>query len=168
MTEHAQLSLALTQDSAGGTSLPTVIAGVFELVQLIDATSITRVQLGVGEVHVEIEAAHPVAVGLPPAAPQPTDATPSVPDSARASAPSPAVTVRAMLVGVFYRSPQPGAEPFVEIGARVEAGQQLAIVEAMKMMTPVVADRSGIVTEIMADNGEVVEFDQPLFTLDLH
>lgn len=161
MTEPTQLSLALAQDPAADANLPSIIASVLELVQLVHATSVTRVQLCVGEVHLDIEAAPPVVVGPPPAATYPAGTAPQP-----APAPSPGVTVRAMLVGVFYRSPEPGAEAFVEVGTRVEADQQIAIVEAMKMINPVTADRAGIVTEILANSGEVVEFDQPLFTLD--
>jgi acetyl-CoA carboxylase biotin carboxyl carrier protein len=73
--------------------------------------------------------------------------------------------VTAPLVGMFYRAPQPGAPPFVEVGDVVEPGQTLAIVEAMKLMNPIVADRRGQVVAIHAADGEVVEYDQPLLDL---
>ncbi len=74
--------------------------------------------------------------------------------------------VRSPLVGVFYQSPSPGAQPFVEIGDIVEPNQTLCIVEAMKVMNEVSADRSGRVLKIFPENGEMVEFDQPLFELE--
>lgn len=76
-------------------------------------------------------------------------------------------TVRAPAVGVFYRSPEPGANPFVDIGDSVTAGQQVAIVEIMKLMVPVHADVGGTIAEVLKENGEHVEYDEALFALDL-
>lgn len=73
--------------------------------------------------------------------------------------------VRAPLVGTFYRAPKPGAPPFVEVGDIVQVGQQVAIVEAMKLMNTVVADRAGRVSEVLVDDGQPVEFDQLLILL---
>ena len=73
--------------------------------------------------------------------------------------------VRSPLVGTFYRAPAPGEEPYVEVGDTVRAGQILCIVEAMKLMNEIPADVSGEVVEILADNAEGVEYDQPLFRL---
>jgi acetyl-CoA carboxylase biotin carboxyl carrier protein len=68
-------------------------------------------------------------------------------------------------VGVFYHAREPGAEPFVSVGAAVEPGQQVGIVEAMKLMIPVEADRAGIVIDVLKANGAPVEYDEPLFAL---
>lgn len=73
-----------------------------------------------------------------------------------------AFTVRSPLVGTFYRAPEPGKPPFVEVGDQVGAGQELGIVEAMKMMNPIEAECDGVVVEILAGNAEFVEYDQPL------
>ncbi|MGW7537840.1 acetyl-CoA carboxylase biotin carboxyl carrier protein [Amycolatopsis sp. NPDC054798] len=73
--------------------------------------------------------------------------------------------VPAPTVGVFYRAPSPGAEPFVDVGSIVQAGQQLGIVEAMKLMIPVEADRDGRVVAVPADDGEPVEHGQRLFEI---
>jgi acetyl-CoA carboxylase biotin carboxyl carrier protein len=73
--------------------------------------------------------------------------------------------VRSPLVGTFYRAPAPGEDAYVEVGDMVRAGQVLCIVEAMKLMNEIPADVSGEVVEIMADNAEGVEYDQPLFYL---
>ncbi|MDX3100846.1 acetyl-CoA carboxylase biotin carboxyl carrier protein [Nonomuraea angiospora] len=76
-----------------------------------------------------------------------------------------ATAVTAPLMGVFYQRPAPDQPPFVTVGQRVEAGEQVAIVEAMKMMNPVVAGRSGTVLRVNVADGEVVEFEQPLMEL---
>jgi acetyl-CoA carboxylase biotin carboxyl carrier protein len=74
--------------------------------------------------------------------------------------------VLALLVGTFYRAPEPGAAPFVEVGDIVEAGQDVAIIEAMKMMNRVQTDRAGRVAEILVEDGEMVEFEQRLIVIE--
>lgn len=69
-------------------------------------------------------------------------------------------------VGVFYRAKEPGAEPFVSVGDLVQPGQQIGIVEAMKLMIPVEADRAGTITEVLKSNGTPVEYDEPLFAVE--
>ncbi|NSC21562.1 acetyl-CoA carboxylase biotin carboxyl carrier protein [Streptomyces albus subsp. chlorinus] len=76
------------------------------------------------------------------------------------------ITVRAPLVGTFYAAPEPGAPPFVEVGDEVKPGQQVAIIEAMKLMNPVEAQVSGRVAEVLVGNGGPVEYDQPLLVLE--
>jgi acetyl-CoA carboxylase biotin carboxyl carrier protein len=76
------------------------------------------------------------------------------------------VVVRAPLVGTFYAAPSPGAAAFVTVGDQVEIGQQLCIVEAMKLMNPITADHFGTVLEVLARDGEPVEYDQPLLVLN--
>ncbi|SPL89770.1 Biotin carboxyl carrier protein of acetyl-CoA carboxylase [[Actinomadura] parvosata subsp. kistnae] len=78
----------------------------------------------------------------------------------------PGHVVRAELVGTFYRQPEPGAKPFVEVGDLVEANQQVAIVEAMKLMNPVLADVGGRVARILVGDAEGVEYDQPLIVIE--
>jgi len=115
-----------------------------------------RVAMAVGSVSVEVEWA---AAGQPVAAGQPT---PSAPLSVPAQV---GVPVRSPLVGTFYHAPGPGAAPFVAVGDTVEAGQQVGIVEAMKLMNPVEAPCRGRVVEVVAADGESVEYDQPLLSL---
>jgi len=74
--------------------------------------------------------------------------------------------VKSPFVGTFYRSPSPDADPFVEVGKRVKVGDSLCIIEAMKLMNEIESDAEGTVVEIMVNNGEPVEFDQPLFILE--
>ena len=105
------------------------------------------------------------------AAPAPA---PAAPVAAPAPAPAPAAVaappaggtqVTAPSVGVFWRAPEPGAAPFVEVGARVEAGQDMCIVEVMKLMNRVPAPCAGVVSHIHVGNGEAVEYGSPLFTI---
>ncbi len=104
----------------------------------------------------------PVAAPLPVAVPAPEPAR-------NGTAPGAAPVghrITAPTVGVFYRSPEPGAAPFVQEGDAVETGQQVAIIEAMKLMIPVHADRGGRVAAVLGADAEAVEFGQPLFVLE--
>ncbi|MEV6060326.1 acetyl-CoA carboxylase biotin carboxyl carrier protein subunit [Nocardia asteroides] len=91
-------------------------------------------------------------------------ATPAVRADAAAAANTFSLT--AETVGVFYRSPEPGAAPFVSVGDPVRAGQQVGIIEAMKLMIPVTATREGVVAELLVDNGDAVEHGQPLIEFE--
>lgn len=147
--------------------LDQVVRTTAELVALLRDSPVRRLALTAGGLTWDIEttAAADPAVAVPVAAGLP--ATPVVP---AATAPPEAPSghdVAAPVVGVFYRSPSPGAPPFVEVGQRVVAGQQLAIVEAMKMMNEIVADRTGIVRAVHAQEAAIVEFGERLFTLDV-
>lgn len=73
--------------------------------------------------------------------------------------------VKAPMVGTFYRAPNPGAPPFVEVGQSVKEGQPLCIIEAMKLLNEIEADKSGVIKEVLVENGEPVEFGQPLFII---
>ncbi|MBB6559891.1 acetyl-CoA carboxylase biotin carboxyl carrier protein [Acidovorax soli] len=85
-------------------------------------------------------------------------------------APAPAVpaghTVKSPMVGTFYRSSSPGAKPFVEIGSQVKEGETICIIEAMKILNEIEADKSGTVTRILGENGQAVEYGQPLFVIE--
>ena len=70
------------------------------------------------------------------------------------------------MVGTFYRASSPGAKPFVEVGSTVKEGDTLCIVEAMKILNEIEADKAGTVTQILCENGDAVEFGQPLFTIE--
>ncbi|MFE6921416.1 acetyl-CoA carboxylase biotin carboxyl carrier protein [Nocardia sp. NPDC057663] len=95
----------------------------------------------------------------PAAAPTPTDRTESAPAADT-------FTLTAETVGVFYRSPEPGAAPFVSAGDPVRAGQQVGIIEAMKLMIPVTATKEGVVAELLVENGDAVEHGQPLIVFE--
>jgi acetyl-CoA carboxylase biotin carboxyl carrier protein len=119
----------------------------------------------VGDVAVEMgwsaPAAAPAAAAVPvaPVVPVAPIVTPAVPTEPAGP------TLNAATVGTFYRSPSPGAPPFVSEGDEIAPGQQVAIIEAMKLMLPVEAERGGRIAEVLVGDGEGVEFGQPLFRL---
>ena len=102
------------------------------------------------------------------AAPAPAPAAPAAAPAAPAAAEEPAVTgtpITSPMVGTFYRAPNPGAEPFVKVGDRVEIGQTLCIIEAMKLLNEIEAETAGVIKEICVENAQPVEFGQPLFII---
>lgn len=146
-----------------GEVLGQVRGEAIRLLEEVPQPRALRVQAG--EVTVDMEwATHPpAAASVPPASVQetgqPDDTEPddTEPDAAYLGAPA---------VGVFYRAPEPGAEPFVAEGDTVSAGQQVAIVEAMKLMIPVEADQPGRIAKVLKNNAEPVEYGERLFLLD--
>jgi len=104
----------------------------------------------------------------------PLPAAAAVPAATPAAAPAPAApaqepsghTVKSPMVGTFYRSAQPGAEPFVSVGSQVKEGDTLCIIEAMKLMNEIEADKSGTIKAVLVDNGSPVAFGQPLFVIE--
>ncbi|WP_020634131.1 acetyl-CoA carboxylase biotin carboxyl carrier protein [Amycolatopsis alba] len=121
----------------------------------------TALHVRAGSVSIDLSWREPASQARTPVAP--AEPAESVPEPAAAPA---GHVVPAPTVGVFYRSASPGAEPFVTEGAPVTAGQQIGIVEAMKLMIPVETDRAGTVGEILVGDGEPVEFGTPLLTLE--
>jgi len=106
------------------------------------------------------------SAAMMPAAPIPV-ATPAV--AAAEAAVPPALTghvVRSPMVGTFYRASSPGAKPLVDVGAAVKEGDPICIIEAMKIMNEIDADKAGTITKILVENGQAVEFDQPLFVIE--
>ena len=89
--------------------------------------------------------------------PEPAGPQPPVPSGRLVTAPT---------VGTFYRCPEPGSDPFVQVGDQVRPGQQVAIIEAMKLMLPVEADTAAVITQVLVEDGQSVEYGQPLFALD--
>jgi len=150
------------------------IRKVKKLIELLEESNIGEIEIKEGEESVRIsrygaQPAAPVAYAAPPApAPGAAPARVEAPaPEAAAPAPAPAAdnAVLSPMVGTFYRSPSPEAPSFVEVGQTVRVGDVLCIVEAMKMMNQIEADRAGTVTAIHVENGEAVEFDQPLISV---
>ncbi|MEU9016668.1 biotin/lipoyl-containing protein [Actinomadura sp. NPDC048394] len=144
-------------------------AVVAELLALHDERPATF-NVRIGDVSIELGWAPPRPPAPAPPAPAaaPVAAPASAPEAESAAEPEPAeegTPVTAPTVGVFYRAPSPGAEPFVREGETVAAGQQLGIVEAMKLMIPVEADRAGTLTRVLRADGDAVEYAEPLFLL---
>ena len=152
------------------------IRKVKKLIELLEESNIGEIEIKEGEESVRIsrhgnQPAAPMAYAAPaPAAPAPA-VTPAPAETAASEPAAPTaapVTDNAVLspmVGTFYRAPSPDAASFVEVGQTVRVGDVLCIVEAMKMMNQIEADRAGTVTAIHAENGEAVEFDQPLISI---
>lgn len=139
-----------------------------ELVRIASEADITELEVEAGHLRVAIRKAPRGSAPPPPAnpAPVPADAAAAPPP---AEAPSPHwVPVTAPMVGTFYRAPGPDQPPFVQEGDRVEAGQTLCIIEAMKMFNEIQAEVSGRVVRVLAENGAPVEYGQPLFLIDPH
>jgi acetyl-CoA carboxylase biotin carboxyl carrier protein len=151
------------------------IRKIKKLIELLEESGIAEIEIKEGEESVRISRA-----GAPPpmahyfAAPPQLAAAPAAtaaPVSAAVAAPAAKVAnkdhiVPAPMVGTYYAASSPTAKPFVEIGDEVKPGQVLCIIEAMKMMNQIEADRGGRVTAIMCKNGDPVEFGQPLFVVE--
>jgi len=147
------------------------IRKVKKLIELLEESGIAEIEIKEGEESVRIsrmmsgmpmQAMHAVHVAPPPA-PAPAPVTP-------AAAPAPAAkpeghVITAPMVGTYYASPSPDAPAFVKVGQSVKVGDPLCIIEAMKIMNPIEADKAGTVVSILADNGQPVEFEQPLFVI---
>jgi acetyl-CoA carboxylase biotin carboxyl carrier protein len=145
------------------------------LIDLVQQSGIAELEITEGEEKVRISrggvsAAQvvPVAhvVTIPQAgAPAPvTAAAPAEGEAAAAAAPEGHV-IRSPMVGTYYRSSAPGSKPFVEVGQTVKAGETLCIIEAMKLLNEIEADREGVVKAILVENGQPVEYGEPLFIL---
>ena len=145
------------------------IRKVKKLIELLEESNIDELEIHEGEESVRISrnstrvASAPIAAPVAAAAPAPVAAAPA---AAPAAAAEPEGHVlRSPMVGTFYRSPSPGAKAFVEEGQSVQGGDVLCIVEAMKMMNQIEADKSGTIGKILVEDGQPLEFDQPLFTI---
>ncbi|EPW6710406.1 acetyl-CoA carboxylase biotin carboxyl carrier protein [Vibrio parahaemolyticus] len=150
------------------------IRKIKKLIELVEESGIAELEISEGEESVRISrhgtaAPAPVHYAAAPVAAPALVAAP-VADAPAAEAPAAAVPaghqVLSPMVGTFYRSPSPDAKSFVEVGQKVNAGDTLCIVEAMKMMNQIEADKSGVVTAILVEDGQPVEFDQPLVVIE--
>jgi acetyl-CoA carboxylase biotin carboxyl carrier protein len=153
------------------------IRKIKKLIELLEESGIAEIEIKEGEEAVRISrmpAGGAVGHALPPTAhaaslPAATGAPAAAPAAAETAAAKPKTNehvITAPMVGTFYASPSPGAKAFVEIGDEIKVGQVLCIIEAMKMMNQIEADRAGRITSIMARNGDPVEFGQPLFVVE--
>ncbi len=142
-----------------------------KLIDLVEESGIAEIEVTEGEEKVRITrslaAPQPVYAAAPAVAAAPAAAAPA------AAAGAPAAPERDLskaqtspMVGTFYRAPGPNAPAFVEVGQSVNAGDTLCIIEAMKLMNEIEAERSGVVKEILVENGQPVEFGEPLFIIE--
>ncbi|MFP2770337.1 acetyl-CoA carboxylase biotin carboxyl carrier protein [Oceanisphaera sp. KMM 10153] len=153
------------------------IRKIKKLIELVEESGIAELEISEGEESVRISRyGNPGQVMQPQyqqiqAAPAPAPAAPMAaalaPAAAEAAAPAVSGHVmRSPMVGTFYRASSPGAKNFAEVGQTVNVGDTLCIVEAMKMMNQIEADKSGVIKAILIDNGQPVEFDEPLFIIE--
>ncbi|NQX88907.1 MAG: acetyl-CoA carboxylase biotin carboxyl carrier protein [Halioglobus sp.] len=144
------------------------IRKVKKLIELLEESNIDEIEIKEGEESVRISRSSAQAMAMAaPLAPTPIAPAAAIPAVAP-TAPEPPASgqqLRSPMVGTFYRSPSPSSPPFVDVGQKVRPGDVVCIVEAMKMMNQIEADKAGTITAILVDNGEPVEFDQPLFTI---
>jgi acetyl-CoA carboxylase biotin carboxyl carrier protein len=144
------------------------IRKIKKLIELVEESGINELEISEGEESVRICRGVTV-VAAPVAAPAAAPIAPpaAAPVSTEASAPvQTGHVVRSPMVGTFYASTSPDAPSFTEIGKHVNAGDTLCIIEAMKMMNQIEADKSGVIKEILAQNEDAIEFDQPLFIIE--
>ncbi|WDE11018.1 acetyl-CoA carboxylase biotin carboxyl carrier protein [Thalassomonas haliotis] len=149
------------------------IRKIKKLIELVEESNINELEISEGEESVRISCGNTAAATVVQAAPAMVQAAAPAPVAAAAAAPAeqakPALSghlVRSPMVGTFYSSSSPDAPAFVELGQHVNAGDTLCIVEAMKMMNQIEADKSGVIKEILAENEDAIEFDQPLFIIE--
>jgi acetyl-CoA carboxylase biotin carboxyl carrier protein len=152
------------------------IRKVKKLIELLEQSDVAEIEIHEGEESVRISRhgtlvqaplMGPVpmqmaAAGAPvqPAAPAASAARPAAPED------PPGHLVRSPMVGTFYRAPSPAAKPFVEEGQQVKVGETLCIIEAMKILNQIESDKTGIVRKILVENGQPVEYNQPLFAIE--
>ncbi len=139
------------------------------LIDLVAESGIAELEITEGDGKVRIvkfsetnQVTVPMQTQVVPVAAAPAAAAPSAP--AEPAVPAGHV-VKAPMVGTFYRAPNPGAAPFVEVGQSIKEGDALCIIEAMKLLNEIEADKAGVIKEILVENGEPVEYGQPLFVI---
>lgn len=150
------------------------IRKVKKLIELLEESGISEIEIKEGEESVRISRHSENMVPIP----TPAYAAPApIPAAAPAPAPAPSAptaesesveghVIKSPMVGSFYAAPSPGATPFVELGQAVSVGDTLCIIEAMKLLNQIEADKAGTIKAILVENGQPVEYDQPLFIID--
>jgi len=147
------------------------IRKIKKLIELLEESGVAEIEIHEGEESVRISRyGQTQAVAMPAAAPMQTiiEAAPAAVAPAKDDAPAPIKghQVVSPMVGTFYRAPSPGAKVFVEIGQRVSEGDTLCIIEAMKILNQIEADKSGTIVDILVENGQPVEYGETLFVIE--
>ena len=148
------------------------IRKVKKLIELLEESDVAEIEIHEGEESVRISRASTIAspvIAAPvaAAAPAPVAGTPTLTTESTTSAPNEPEghLIRSPMVGTFYRAPSPGAKPFVVEGQAVANGETLCIIEAMKILNQIESDKTGKVVEILVENGQPVEYNEPLFVI---
>ncbi len=148
------------------------IRKIKKLIELLEETGIAEIEIKEGEESLRLSRhsyapeAHPPRYSSPPPAPVSQQVMVQAPENKSSESSSSAHKLRSPMVGTMYTSPSPDAPPFVTLGQSVKIGDTLCIIEAMKMFNEIEADRAGIITAILVANGDPIEYDQPLFTIE--
>ncbi len=147
------------------------IRKVKKLIELIEASDIAEIEIHEGEESVRISRYGSAAalMAAPIAAAAPVAGAPAAADSAASEPQEPEITghqIKSPMVGTFYESPSPSAKAFVREGQRVNVGDTLCIIEAMKILNQIESDKAGTVKTILVENGQPVEYNQPLFIIE--
>lgn len=149
------------------------IRKVKKLIELLESSDIDELEIREGEESVRLSrhdrsgAGQPFLVHQSPIGVPALAAAPGAAPSADEAPAFDGHVVTAPMVGTFYMAPSPGAKPFVEVGKRVQTGDTLCIIEAMKILNQIEADVSGVVADVLVENGQPVEFGQPLFVIEI-
>ncbi|MCW4460636.1 acetyl-CoA carboxylase biotin carboxyl carrier protein [Sphingomonas sp. BT-65] len=158
----------MSEDNKG--NMHVDIELVRQLAAVLDETNLTEIEVEDGDRKVRVArkiSAAPVTYAAPaPLAPAPAAAPAAMPSDPAAITPAHENAVKSPMVGTAYLSGEPGAKPFIAVGQQVKAGDTLIIVEAMKVMNPIAAPHGGTVKAILIENGQPVEFDQPLVLVE--
>lgn len=162
--------MADRKGSAGKSGMNVDTALVRELAEMLGDTGLTEIEVEDGERKIRVSRGGGVAMAAAPApmaapAPAAPAAAAPVPESAAAPEADTAGAIKSPMVGTVYLASEPGAANFVKVGDSVTEGQTLLIVEAMKVMNPITADKAGTVKAILVENAQPVEFDQPLVVI---
>jgi acetyl-CoA carboxylase biotin carboxyl carrier protein len=143
------------------------------LIDLVSESNVSELEITEAEGKVRIVKGGPAAahaMAMPMAMPQATAPAPALAPAAAPVAAAPEApkghNVKSPMVGTFYRASAPGAKPFVEVGSQVKEGETICIIEAMKILNEIEADKGGTVTQILCENGQAVEYGQPLFVIE--
>ncbi|MCC6302501.1 MAG: acetyl-CoA carboxylase biotin carboxyl carrier protein [Gammaproteobacteria bacterium] len=149
------------------------IRKIKKLIELLEESDLAEIEVQEGEESVRISRHGKAVQTIMSAAPMMAAPAPAVQPAvaavaAETAAPPPPKghTITSPIVGSFYRSPAPGSPPFVEVGQRVNSGDTLCIIEAMKMLNQIESDKAGVVAAILVENGQPVEYGQPLFVIE--
>jgi acetyl-CoA carboxylase biotin carboxyl carrier protein len=140
------------------------------LIDLVSESNVSELEITEAEGKVRIvkgggAVVQPVAAPAIPVA-APTGAAPALPAAAPAAEVPAGHIVKSPMVGTFYRSSSPGAKPFVEVGSQVKEGETVCIIEAMKILNEIETDKAGTIVKILCENGQAVEYGQPLFVIE--
>ncbi len=145
------------------------IRKIKKLIELLEESGIAELEIHEGEESVRISrygTAAPALVAAAAAAPLAIPAATAAPEAETEAAAISGHTVNAPMVGTFYRAASPGTAPFVEEGQTVKVGDTLCIIEAMKLLNQIEADKAGVITAILVENGEPVEYGEPMFVIE--